>query len=753
MENLAINFNLNECLSKRETMKKINFPFTAILGQNRMKMGLILNVIDPQIGGVLLTGHQGTGKSTAVRSLVDVMPQIEVVADCEFSCNPNDELDRLCAECQEKKQTSGLNNLKRDMRLINLPLGVTEDMVCGSLSIDKVLTEGIKSLHPGLLAKANRGILYVDEINLLQDHIVDVLLDSAASGVNIIEREGISVMHPSHFILVGSMNPEEGELRPQIADRLGLEVKIQAPIDPKIRAEITRRVIEFNDDPKEFVKDYVEEQIELQQKIIKARKNLKNIKIPATIYELASKIVNELDIFSQRADITFIRCARAHAAYNDRKVITEKDLNAAISLVFEHRIQSLHYEMTPEEIEKKIASVFGKIEEAYEEEKILHANPETEGPLKSSDEPQDTFHRQKVNKDDLDVPETKEQKLPPPKKKDPSKQKANPSGGWKVKDVPLEDDELRRLTKDIDAKPLIYKMEKKMNSILDNIRKERKISNFGGRGIGRRIKVASSQKGRYVAYRTPLNTPKSIALDATIRNYLKNSVYNNSDIEYPIRFNKYDLMDKIYQYRAPLSIFFVLDSSASMYRVMKQMTDVILALQKEGYRKKDKISLIVFRGKEAYVLQKPTVNFKAAVAKLKKVEGKSYTPMAAALKKCDEMIKREKMKNRNTIPVIFIMSDCGANISEKHPDLIAQVESDYLVIVKELEELTKRLARQNIHLVVLEPKKSYATAALGVHPYSADRIKENFKRFANADVYQFDRYNPSSLILELKKIL
>lgn len=190
-------------------VKRINFPFTAILGQDKMKMALILNVIDPQISGVLLTGQQGTGKSTAVRSLAELMPEIDAVKGCIFSCEPSSEIDDLCDDCRIKHKNGTLEKIKRSMPIVDLPLGVTEDMVCGSLSIDKVLTEGIRSLHPGLLAKANRGILYVDEINLLQDHIVDVLLDSAASGVNIIEREGISVAHPSRFVLVGSMNPED----------------------------------------------------------------------------------------------------------------------------------------------------------------------------------------------------------------------------------------------------------------------------------------------------------------------------------------------------------------------------------------------------------------------------------------------------------------------------------------------------------------------------------------------------------------
>ncbi|MFX1574104.1 MAG: ATP-binding protein [Promethearchaeota archaeon] len=734
-------------------MKKINFPFTAILGQDKMKLGLVLNVIDPQIGGVLLTGHQGTGKSTAVRSLVELMPKIEVVKDCEFSCDPNSDIDDLCESCIEKKGKKKIETEFRDMWLVNLPLGVTEDMVCGSLSIDKVLTEGIRALHPGLLAKANRGILYVDEINLLQDHIVDVLLDSAASGVNIIEREGISVSHPSRFVLVGSMNPEEGDLRPQIADRLGLEVRIKAPDDSELRAEITKRVISFDDNPKDFIKGFEKEQEKLRQRIINARKILKEVHIPSSVYEFVSRIVRELEIFSQRADITFIRCARAHAALNGRKFINEEDLNVAMNLVFEHRIQSLHYEMTPKEIKAKIGEVYGKIREAYENTEILRPNKETEGPLKHSNEPQSEFKRQSVDPDKVDIPESEEQKLPPPKYPDNKKRNPKPAGGWKVKNIPLAED-----FKFFDVKngtmQFIYKMEKKMTSILDNIRKDRKISDYGGRGIGRRIKVSSSQKGRYVSYRTPIREqPKTIALDATIRNYLKNVVYNNTEINFPIHFDRYDLMDKIYEYRAPLALFFVLDSSASMYYVIKQMTDVILSLHREGYRKRDKISLIIFRGKKAVVLQKPTVNFKIAVNKLKKIEGKSYTPMAAALKKVSELVKIEKLKDRNIIPVVFVCSDCGANISVKYPNLIAQIETDYSLITEELKELTKKLSKQKIHLVVLEPKKSYATHALGVHTYSADQIKKNFKKYANAEIYKFDKYDPNSLILELKKIL
>ena len=735
-------------------MRKVQFPFVAVLGQERMKLGLILNVIDPQIGGVLLTGQQGTGKSTGVRSLVEVMPNIEVVKNCQFSCDPRSHIDDLCEECRVRKENGELETESKDMRLINLPLGVTEDMVTGSLSIDKVLTEGIRSLHPGLLAKANRGILYIDEINLLQDHIVDTLLDASASGVNIIEREGISVMHPSRFILVGSMNPEEGDLRPQIADRLGLEVKIKAPRDAKLRAEITKRVIDFYDNPKAFIKKYEQEQEELRKKIVRARELIKDVKIPSSVYEFVSRLVNELDIFSQRADITFIRCARSHAAFSGRTEVVEEDLNAAMDLVFEHRIKSLHYEMTPEEVKAKIVEVYGKIQKAYEDPKTYRPNKDTEGPLKHDDTPQKEFKRQSVDPKKVDIPETKEQKLPAPKYPDNKKRNPSPAGGWKVKDIPEYDErEFNFFENGVDSLPLIYQMETKMTSVLDTIRKDRKVSDYGGRGIGRRIKIASSQKGRYVSYRRPINRPKTIALDATIRNYLKNTIYNQTDIEFPIKFDKYDLMDKIYEYRAPLVLFFVLDSSASMYYVINQMTNVILSLQREGYRKKDKLSLIIFRAKEAVVLQKPTVYFKSAVNKLKKVQGKSYTPMAAALTKCLKLIVAEKLKNRNIIPVVFVCSDLGANISYKYPDLIAQVQSDYTLVVNELKALTKQLSKKGAHMVVLEPKKSYATRALGVNTFAANKIKKNFKKYGNAEVFQFDRVNPKNLILELKKIL
>ncbi|WP_457559758.1 ATP-binding protein [Candidatus Harpocratesius sp.] len=342
-----------------QKMELLRFPFVAILGQENMKLALILNVIDPKIGGVLLTGQQGTGKSTAVRSLVDILPKIEVNEGCQFQCNitdPQTDPSTWCEFCAATRNNHTI--IQKPINLVNLPLGATEEMIIGTLDIQKIIKEGKRAIQPGLLAKAHRGILYVDEINLLQDHLVDILLDVAASGINIIEREGISLKHKSSFVLIGSMNPEEGDLRPQISDRLGLEVPIQAPTDPQIRAKITQRVIKFNDDPAAFISKFSQETQDLRHQIIFAKEILDEIQVPDEIFKLTARLVLKAGLYSQRADITFIRCARAHAAFMGRKKITKEDLEKSIDLVFRHRLSRYQQEIPLEEIHSIFNSMY-----------------------------------------------------------------------------------------------------------------------------------------------------------------------------------------------------------------------------------------------------------------------------------------------------------------------------------------------------------------------------------------------------------
>src|SRR5512141_184518 len=252
------------------------FPFTAIVNQEKMKRALVLNAINPLIGGVLIRGERGTAKSTAVRALAALLPEIEVVADCRFSCNPNN--GHLCDECAERVQAGLVLPIgRRKVRLVDLPVSATEDRVVGTLDIETAIKKGEKKFEPGVLAAANRGILYVDEVNLLDDHVVDLLLDSAAMGVNVVEREGISFQHPAQFVLVGTMNPEEGELRPQLLDRFGLAVEIRGIPDAEARVEIIERRLAYEQDPESFGVEWATAEAKLSHEIEQARHALPSI--------------------------------------------------------------------------------------------------------------------------------------------------------------------------------------------------------------------------------------------------------------------------------------------------------------------------------------------------------------------------------------------------------------------------------------------------------------------------------------------
>lgn len=330
------------------------YPFTAIVGQEKMKKALILNAINPKIGGVLIRGEKGTAKSTAVRALADLLPEIEIVEGCPFNCDPN---GNLCDICKEKKKRGELKTTKKKMKVVNLPIGATEDRVIGTLDIEKAIKEGIKALEPGILAEANRNILYIDEVNLLDDHIIDVLLDAAAMGWNIIEREGVKIKHPSRFILVGTMNPEEGELRPQILDRFGLMVDVEGLNDVKDRVEVIKRVEEFNENPEAFYKKFEEEQNKLRERIIKARELLNKVEISDDLLEFISKVCIELGIQTNRADITVVRTAKALAAYNGRTYVTIDDVKEAMELALPHRMRRKPFEppqLNKEKLEQMI---------------------------------------------------------------------------------------------------------------------------------------------------------------------------------------------------------------------------------------------------------------------------------------------------------------------------------------------------------------------------------------------------------------
>ncbi|QGG48737.1 magnesium chelatase ATPase subunit I [Heliorestis convoluta] len=342
-------------------VKSPTYPFTAIIGQEEMKLALILNVIDPRIGGVMIMGDRGTGKSTTVRALAELLPEVPMVSDCPFGCHPQRK-NEMCSSCRERFAVEGeLPTVYRETKVIDLPLGATEDRVCGTIDIQKALSEGVKAFEPGLLAQANRGFLYVDEVNLLDDHLVDVLLDCAASGVNVVEREGISVRHPARFVLVGSGNPEEGELRPQLLDRFGLHAQIRTLRDASKRVAIIRSRSDFDQDPDAFSAKYLESQKELQNKIVHAQELLSDVFISDDLLEKIAQLCIDLEIDGHRGELVLSRAAKALAAFEGRTEVQDEDVQRIAVMGLRHRLRKdpLATMDNGRRVQEKVAEIFG----------------------------------------------------------------------------------------------------------------------------------------------------------------------------------------------------------------------------------------------------------------------------------------------------------------------------------------------------------------------------------------------------------
>jgi magnesium chelatase subunit I len=324
---------------KELPLRRIPYPFTAIVGQEEMKLALIMNLIDPHIGGVMIMGHRGTGKSTAVRALADLLPPIKKVRGCLYGCNP-EKPNELCQDCLSRQLEVGELEVETGVvPVVDLPLGATEDRVCGALDIERALVEGSKAFEPGLLAKANRGFLYIDEVNLLEDHLVDLLLDSAASGRNIVEREGLSVNHPAQFVLVGSGNPEEGELRPQLLDRFGLFTQISTLTDLDQRVEIMLKRESFERDPQRFAVESGEAQKRLQNRIKRAIRLHPRVQLTDEQMHAIASLTVALEVDGHRGELTIARAARAVAAFSGHQVVTTEDIRRVAVPSLRHRLR------------------------------------------------------------------------------------------------------------------------------------------------------------------------------------------------------------------------------------------------------------------------------------------------------------------------------------------------------------------------------------------------------------------------------
>jgi magnesium chelatase subunit I len=337
------------------------FPFSAIVGQEEMKLALLVAAIDPTIGGVLVLGDRGTGKSTAVRALAALLPKMRVVADCRYGCDPAADLALCGEECRSRRRSSAPKTKLAPVPVVDLPLGATEDRVVGALDLERALTRGIKVFEPGLLARAHRGFLYIDEVNLLEDHLVDLLLDVAASGENVVEREGLSVRHPARFVLVGTGNPEEGELRPQLLDRFGLSVEIKTPNDLAARIEVIRRRDAFDRDPGSFASKWEKEHVRLRRRLSSARTRLNSVEISDAVLGRVAQLCINLGTDGLRAELTLTRAARALASLEGDAEVGDSHLRRVAPAALRHRLRRnpLDEAGSTARIERAVGEVLG----------------------------------------------------------------------------------------------------------------------------------------------------------------------------------------------------------------------------------------------------------------------------------------------------------------------------------------------------------------------------------------------------------
>ena len=578
-------------------MKRVILPFTAIVGQRKLKQALVLNAMNPSLLGVLVRGEKGTGKSTAVRALADLLPEIEV-AKCPFNCGPNDP-SLQCSTCNDSyMRGEELPTVGRKTKVVELPLGATEDRVTGTLDIGKALREGIKALEPGILAEVNQGILYIDEVNLLDDHLTDILLDSAAMGVNTVEREGISVSHPSKFILVGTMNPEEGEIRPQLLDRFGLSVDIKGIKDAEERIEIIRVVEDFEKEPESFSKRYEKEQEELRQRIVKARQLVKEVEIAEDLLQTIAAICLEFEVHGHRADFLIARAGKTIAAYNQRKNVIGEDVREAAELVLPHRMRRMPFE-EPKPVTERVEAIIRQRKiPAVEGEKSEQGDSETGG----SDEDEEG---------DSDA---------------------------------QNDHSQRRVRKSFDIGE-----RKRAEVKLDKDKRHRT-------GSGRRTRSLTIHAGKYVKASIPEGKTTDIAIDATIRASVARKgdlKIEQEDLREKVRAKK---VSSVIVFVVDCS------GSMDDLRMMDTTKRAVLNLLADSYQKRDKVGFIAVWGYRAEVLLPPTRSVELAVKHLKELPTGGMTPLSDGLYKGLHVLRTQLWKNRNIIPIMVLVSDGKGNV-------------------------------------------------------------------------------------------
>lgn len=657
------------------------YPFTAIVGQERLKRALILNAINSRVGGVLIRGEKGTAKSTAVRGLARLLPSIEVVVDCPYSCSP-DRPAGLCATCRGRHSNDEqLPSIVRPTRLVELPVSASEDRVVGSLDLEHAITEGQRRFEPGLLAQVNRGLLYVDEVNLLDDHLVDLLLDAAAMGVNTVEREGVSISHPARFILVGTMNPEEGELRPQLLDRFGLAVEVAGLTDVASRVAVIERRMAYEADAQTFIDAWHNAEDELAARIVAARELLPKVRIEPADMAAVAGLCLELGVDGHRADLTILETARTHAAWSSRLTLSAEDIRLAAELALPHRMRRQPFAEIKVD-EQRIASI-----------------------LERSGKPADSAQTGEEVKKKTDVGE---------KVEGSEGGDDNNSGGGNISPIgSAGTSEANSSGSDKNSGGKQYDAD----AMFKTRRLEASADRMQRRSPGKRSRTRTTLKqGRYITSRI---VPKvtDLALDATLREAAVYQRKRRAELTHTVGVShrrhrpkvliqRSDMRQKVRVRRTRNAVCFVVDASWSMAAEerMQATKAAVLSLLRDAYQRRDRVGLVSFQRDYARVLLPLTNSVELAQKRLQTMPTGGKTPLARGMLTAYELLEKARRQDDEIVPLMVLLTDGQANVAIGNippqteayqiADLIAAHDIKAIVIDTEHPNFERGLSRR-----------------------------------------------------------
>ncbi|KAB1918973.1 magnesium chelatase subunit D family protein, partial [Micromonospora noduli] len=679
------------------------YPFSAVLGMADMRLALLLNAVSPAIGGVLVRGEKGTAKSTAVRALAALLPPVRRVAGCRFGCDPA-EPDPACPDGPHPADAAAET---RPARLVELPVGAAEDRVVGALDLEKAIGEGVRAFEPGLLAAAHRGVLYVDEVNLLHDHLVDLLLDAAAMGRSHVEREGVSVSHAARFLLVGTMNPEEGELRPQLLDRFGLTVEVGASRDPEIRVEVVRRRLAADADPAGFAARWADADAEIADQVAAARRRLPGVRLPDAALRQIAEVCAAFDVDGMRADIVTARTALAHAAWHGRDRVTIDDVRVAARLALPHRRRRDPFD-TPGLDEKRLDEALQRAQDAHPDDPddagpddrgpdggppqgggpaggggpngggpsaggpqggdgggdgVDHCEPgsaghsaagDGAGPRGRTDGPDGTDgwpQHQQGDRDDDGWPQRQQGD------RGGDGQNSRPRGGRRS--ATSADDPTGG-----ESQPV---------AVPRGGLKARVLTAPGlGDGVPGRRSRARTGRGRTTGARVPAGRVSALHLPATIRAAAPHQAARGR-LTGPLRLRRDDLREAVREGREGNLVLFVVDASGSMgaRQRMTKVKDAVLALLTDAYQRRDKVAVIAFRGADARTLLPATSSVLAASIRLAELPTGGRTPLAEGLLAAADLLRVERLRDPKRRPLVLIVTDGRATAGTRPLDRAA----------------------------------------------------------------------------------